>query len=44
LHVPVQTLLSTSADADLNADEVIDFKDFAALAAQWLEVQLWPTE
>ena len=44
LYVPVQVLLSTSADADLNDDEAIDFKDFAALAAQWLEEQLWPTE
>jgi len=28
--------------ADLNADSSVDFKDYAALADQWLEEQLWP--
>jgi len=28
--------------ADLNSDNRIDFKDFALLADNWLENQLWP--
>jgi len=28
--------------ADLNADDKIDFKDFAVLADYWLDEQLWP--
>jgi len=28
--------------ADLNADSTIDFMDYAALANQWLDEQLWP--
>jgi hypothetical protein len=44
LHQPVQTLLSTTADVDLNDDEAIGFKDFAGLAGQWLDEHLWPTE
>ncbi|MEK0338398.1 MAG: hypothetical protein QQN41_13290, partial [Nitrosopumilus sp.] len=27
---------------DLNSDNRIDFKDFAILADNWLENQLWP--
>jgi hypothetical protein len=27
---------------DLNGDKVIDFKDYAVLADQWLDEQLWP--
>jgi hypothetical protein len=29
-------------DIDLNKDSKIDFKEFAALASQWLEAALWP--
>jgi len=39
---PLQTFLATTADIDLNDDEAIDFKDFAVLAGQWLDEQLWP--
>jgi hypothetical protein len=28
--------------ADLNQDDVIDFKDYAVLADQWLDEQIWP--
>jgi hypothetical protein len=31
-----------SIPADLNVDNVIDFKDFAVLADSWLEELLWP--
>jgi hypothetical protein len=27
---------------DLNVDDTVDFKDYALLADQWLEEQLWP--
>jgi len=29
-------------DADLNNDNLIDFKDFAILTVNWLEKHLWP--
>jgi hypothetical protein len=28
--------------ADLNTDDTVDFKDYAVLADQWLEEQIWP--
>jgi hypothetical protein len=28
--------------ADLYQDDVIDFKDYAVLADQWLDEQIWP--
>jgi hypothetical protein len=28
--------------ADLHQDDVVDFKDYAILADQWLDKQLWP--
>jgi len=28
--------------ADLNANEIVDFKDYAILADMWLDEQLWP--
>jgi hypothetical protein len=29
-------------EADLNVDSTVDFKDYAVLADQWLDEQLWP--
>jgi hypothetical protein len=42
LHQPLQALLSTVEDADLQDDEKIDFKDYALLVDSWLDEQLWP--
>ena len=29
---------------DLNLDSMVDFKDYAALALQWLDEQFWPEQ
>jgi hypothetical protein len=36
--------LSSQADlaADLNSDSTVNFNDYAVLAGQWLDEQLWP--
>jgi len=40
---PVETLLrSTGLSTDVYDDNKIDFKDFSAMAATWLQEQLWP--
>ncbi len=44
LEIMVDQWLQTGPDieADLNSDEIVDFKDYAELIATWLEEQLWP--
>jgi hypothetical protein len=34
--------LTLGADADLVHDNIVNFKDYAIIAHQWLEKQLWP--
>jgi len=44
LDVIAAEWLTSSSDltSDLNADNTVDLKDYAALADRWLEQQLWP--
>jgi len=39
---PLDALLTTPEDTDLQDDEKIDFLDYAVLVQSWLEEQLWP--
>ena len=40
--IPDDVLYRLSSIGDLGSDGIVNFKDYTALADQWLDVQLWP--